>query len=73
MDIADFLERFADTKLPEWQKEYIMMLYEIHRKNPDKRIYINVRPYQDHDAFYTYFKEYALKELTQDGATLNCN
>ena len=71
MDIAVFAESFMNTKLPEWQKEYLKKLYELQRNNPDKRIYINVRPHQGRDAFYTYFKEFALKELTQNGTTSN--
>ena len=71
MDIAVFAESFMNTKLPEWQKEYLRTLYDFQRNNPDKRIYINVRPHQGRDAFYTYFKEFALKELTQSGTTPN--
>lgn len=70
MDIAEFLERFADTKLPEWQKEHIRMLYEVSR---DKPIYISMNCHNGRNEFYTYLKPNILKELTQDGATLNCN
>ena len=71
MDIAAFAESFMNTKLPEWQKDYLRTLYEFQQKSPDKRIYINVRPHQGRDVFYTYFKDFALKELTQNGETFN--
>ena len=71
MDTAEFTESFMNVKLLDWQKEYLKKLYEFQRNNPDKRIYINVRPHQGRDAFYTYFKEFALKELTQSGPTPN--
>lgn len=29
MDIVEFVERFYDTKLPEWQKIHIKTLYEM--------------------------------------------
>ena len=70
MDIADFLERFAGSKLPEWQKEHIRMLYEMSRDRP---IYISMRPHQGRDAFYTYLKQNTLRELTQSGKTLDSN
>ena len=68
MDIADFAERFAGTKLPEWQKEYLRVLYERSRDTP---IYISIRPHQGRDAFYTYFDRNILRELTQNGTTSN--
>lgn len=64
MDIAEFLERFAGTELPEWQKEHIRLLYEISR---DKPIYISMR----RNAFYTYLNKNTLRELTQNGTTSN--
>ena len=71
MDIVQFAEEIVRVELPEWQKEYLRTLYDFQRKNPNKRIYINVRPFQGRDVFYTYFKEYASKELSQDGTSLN--
>lgn len=66
MDIVEFAERFMDVKLPEWQKEYIRMLHEAAR---DRDIYISM----NRTGLYTYLKQTTLRELTQNGATLNCN
>lgn len=70
MDISEFLESFSDTKLPEWQKEHIRMLYEVSR---DKPIYISMNRHNGRNEFYTYLKPNTLRELTQNGKTLNCN
>lgn len=68
MDIVEFLERFADTKLPEWQKEHIRTLYEISKDRP---IYISMNRHLGRNEFYTYLDPNILKELTQNGTTLN--
>ena len=66
MDIAEFVERFMDTRLPEWQKEHIRMLYEVSR---DKDIYLSM----NRSGVYTYLKKNTLRELTQNGQTSNCH
>lgn len=71
MGIVEFAETMSNGNLPEWQKEYLKTLYDFQQHNPDKRIYINVRPYHGYDTFYTYFKEHVLRELTQSGTTPN--
>lgn len=68
MDIAEFLERIGDTKLPEWQKEHIKMLYEVSK---DKLIYISMNSHLGRNEFYTYLKPSILRELTQHGTTPN--
>lgn len=64
MDIVEFMERFFDTEIPEWQKRHIRTLYEVSKEND---IYLVKGRY----GFRTYLKPKTLKELTQNGQTLN--
>ena len=64
MDIVEFAERFFDTKIPEWQKNHIRTLYEASKDND---IYIVKGRY----GFRTYVTPKTLKELTQNGKTLD--
>ena len=64
MDIVEFAERFFDTKIPEWQKNHIRTLYEVSKEND---IYIVKGRY----GFRTYVTPKTLKELTQNGKTLD--
>lgn len=64
MDIVEFAERFMDVEIPEWQKNHIRTLYEVSRDND---IYIVRGRY----GFRTYVTPKTVKELTQNGETLN--
>lgn len=64
MDIVEFAERFFDTEIPEWQKNHIRTLYEVSKEND---IYIVKGRY----GFRTYVTPKTLKELTQNGKTLD--
>lgn len=65
MDIVEFAERFFDVEIPEWQKNHIRTLYEVPKEND---IYLVKGRY----GFRTYLKPKTLKELTQNGQTLDC-
>lgn len=68
MDIVEFAEKVIGTELHEWQKEYLQLLYKVSRDQP---VYIIMRPHQGREVFYTYFKQYILKELTKNATTLD--
>lgn len=65
MDIVEFVEKFMHVDLQEWQKPYIRKLYEVTREN-DVRIVMGKG-----GRVYTYLTPKTLKELTQNGTTID--
>ena len=64
MDIVDFAEKFMNVQLPEWQKNYLRVLYE---KCKDEKIHIRVVKNHGRSQFYTYIEN--TKELVLNGST----
>lgn len=77
MDVVEFAEALVGYNLPEWQKAFIRDVYKVYKDRKDVRIVMC--PVNGRSEFYTYLKQNnlpinkELKELTQDGKTLDCN
>ena len=67
MDIVEFAEKSVGYELPEWQKNYLQVLYE---KGKDEKIYIRMLKNHGRSQFYTYFEN--AKELVLNGAPNDC-
>lgn len=65
MDVVEFAEKFMNVELPEWQKIYLRKMYELTRDN-DVRFVMGRG-----GRVYTYLTPKTLKELTQNGETIN--
>lgn len=62
MDIVEFIERFMDIELKDWQKEYIRLLDET-RRDADVRILMPRHAGRSHQ-MYIYMNQ---KELIANG------
>lgn len=67
MDIVEFIERFMDIELKDWQKEYIKMLDET-RRDADIRICMPRHSGRKHQ-MYIYMNA---KELISHGTPNDC-
>lgn len=63
MDIVEFVERFFDVKLNEWQKNHIRMLEETRR---DADIRVIMPRHNGRSQVYIYMNQ---KELIPNGTT----
>lgn len=64
MDIVEYAEKVVGYELPDWQKNYLRVLYE---KSTDEPVYICALKNQGRSQLYTYMKN--AKELITNGKT----
>lgn len=67
MDIAEFVEKFMNVEMPDWQKKHIQTLYEMTR---DDVVRIVMPKNAGRHQVYIYMNQ--LKELIPDGKTNDC-
>ena len=67
MDIVEFAETYYDCKLPEWQKNYIRMLYELRTPTT-----INIVMPKNSGRTQAYIYIDQIKELFANGTQNDC-
>ena len=62
MDVVEFAEKFYGAELPEWQKEYLRLLYETGK---DAKVYICMPPHAGRTQALIHINN--IKELLSNG------